>query len=120
MVFVVILCKLGWTSVSSIVTSIMMLMIAATSLQISMDIFFIDIINKFYLLLIEFLQHASVLDRKTKLLELVQVFNRPLVCLLDISCLHQVDEELLDEVDRGRLREQKVGVDKDNVVGKIF
>lgn len=100
MVLVVIFCELRRTCVSSIVASIVMLVIAATTLEIPMHIFFIDVIDKFYLLLVEFFQPTSVLDRKTELLEFVQVCDRTLVGLFDVACLDQVDEELLDEVDR--------------------
>ena len=105
MIFVVIFCELRWACVSSIVASIMMLVKAATALEITMDIFFIDAFDKLFLLLIELLQPIRVLGRKTELLEFVQVFDRALVSLLDVACLDQVDEELFDEVDRRRLRE---------------
>jgi hypothetical protein len=70
-----------------------------------MNIFLIDIIHKFYISFVEISQGGWILSGlHANFLQFIQVCDGKLIGLLDIACLKQVDEELLDEEDSGRLR----------------
>lgn len=120
MVLVVIFCEFRRTCVSSIVTFIVMLVIAAATLEVTMDISFIDVIDEILLLIIELFLPIRIFGRQTELLKFVQICYRALISLLNVACLNQVYEELLDEVNGRGFREQRIGVDKDNIVSEIF
>lgn len=93
--FVVVLCKLRGTVVAVALAVIMMWVIATAALHRAMDVFFVGLVDEFYLFLWESFKGTS--------LETDRVGKGLIVCLCNVACFEQKGEKLLNKEDSGRL-----------------